>query len=421
LTELNNESNGQNIPKSNISIDLIDHASSEYAFSFESNSDIYLESGTAYEVTTTNQFADAGAKQHHDWNNVDSEYKLNHDFTASSQVVEQTAYFEPLDSVIITSDHEISLSIKDPWYVSGGEQNNDFYTLSDTTYEAFLAQDPDDEEEFYAIKTVQFIGTDSLGFNRWQAYHSNYLVDTSQEWAELATPNNFDSCMVIFKQEHVKVKPLYVDVSGAPSTPTNFSVDTSGDHPVLSWSANSEKDLDHYKIRVRYWTRFDPGIGWHNKGTTSDTTYTDTNVDPPGGGLPDYIAYKISAIDAFDNASTETDSIKISGDVITWPMRENDNHAYEENEIPDQFVINNAYPNPFNPQVSIPIGLPEDTFLKIMIYNSLGQKIDDINSGLYTSGYHTIIWNGSDFPTGVYLIVIDSEKIHETQKVILIK
>jgi len=372
-------------------------------------------------IDTHSQLLSDGTFQHYRWNSNYSDYKLSHDRVFTTQITEDIARFKTLDSILITNDHEIIMSIKDPWYVYQEQQNNQFYSLSDSTYDIFLNQlGPAYSQQFYALKTQQYVGTDSLWFDKWQAYSSNGTIDTSEDWAVLSTPDNYDSCMVIFKLEHAKVKALFVDVSGAPDTPTNFSIDTTGIHPVISWSPNSEKDIDHYRIMFRYWNKSDPGDGWFLRGTTTDTSYTDIFVAPPRID-PDSAAYKISAVDYFDNISALTDSLLIPAKVLRWPARENANFVSQNFDIPDKFVLTPAYPNPFNPKVSIRFGLPEDGDLIVSIYNSVGQKIDDLSSGYFTSGYHSLTWDGNKYPSGIYLIRIDSDRIHETQKVILLK
>ncbi|NQU68414.1 MAG: hypothetical protein HQ510_10770 [Candidatus Marinimicrobia bacterium] len=47
--------------------------------------------------------------------------------------------------------------------------------------------------------------------------------------------------------------------------------------------------------------------------------------------------------------------------ISIWPIRENADIFEGSMDIPDKFVLTPAYPNPFNPKVSIRFGLPENT------------------------------------------------------------
>jgi len=92
-----------------------------------------------------------------------------------------------------------------------------------------------------------------------------------------------------------------------------------------------------------------------------------------------------------------------------------------EGIIPDNFSIASIYPNPFNPVTSITYGLPENTDIQIKVYDMGGTHITTLENTFQTAGYHTINWNASSFPSGVYLIRMDSGDFTQTQKVVLVK
>ncbi len=50
----------------------------------------------------------------------------------------------------------------------------------------------------------------------------------------------------------------------------------------------------------------------------------------------------------------------------------------DEKQIPDDFYLSNAYPNPFNPSTKINFGLPEDSSVKILVTNVNGQIVRTI-------------------------------------------
>jgi len=89
--------------------------------------------------------------------------------------------------------------------------------------------------------------------------------------------------------------------------------------------------------------------------------------------------------------------------------------------IPDNFSISSIYPNPFNPITSITYGLPENTDIQIIVYDIKGTQITTLVNTFQTAGYHNINWNASSYPSGVYLIRMDSGEFSQTQKVVLVK
>jgi len=92
--------------------------------------------------------------------------------------------------------------------------------------------------------------------------------------------------------------------------------------------------------------------------------------------------------------------------------------------IPTEFVLHPAYPNPFNPVTTINFGIPAVESLRVTtlhIYNIKGQLIKSLINGNIEVGMHTIKWDATGVPSGIYFIKMMSGGFIETQKVILMK
>ena len=89
--------------------------------------------------------------------------------------------------------------------------------------------------------------------------------------------------------------------------------------------------------------------------------------------------------------------------------------------IPDNYTISSIHPNPFNPITTITYGLPKNTNIYITVFNLSGIQITTLENTFQTAGYHTTNWNASSYPSGVYLIRMDSGEFAQTQKVVLVK
>jgi hypothetical protein len=94
--------------------------------------------------------------------------------------------------------------------------------------------------------------------------------------------------------------------------------------------------------------------------------------------------------------------------------------------VPDDFHLFQNYPNPFNPTTIIRYALPQDSQVKIVVYNHLGQKIKTLVSGYQTAGIHRIRWDGTNtsgatVSSGSYYYVLSSDHFHETQKMLFVK
>jgi hypothetical protein len=83
--------------------------------------------------------------------------------------------------------------------------------------------------------------------------------------------------------------------------------------------------------------------------------------------------------------------------------------------------LNSNFPNPFNSQTSISFMLAEPAFVKLTIYNIMGQVIDELPSAHYGTREQRIIWNAGDLPSGVYLYEISSTDSRLIGRMTLIK
>jgi hypothetical protein len=89
--------------------------------------------------------------------------------------------------------------------------------------------------------------------------------------------------------------------------------------------------------------------------------------------------------------------------------------------VPTEFELSQNYPNPFNPSTTIRFSLPKQTQLKISLYNMLGEFVEAIAEGTYDTGYHKVVLNASNLPSGMYVYRIESNDFVQTKKMMLLK
>ena len=95
--------------------------------------------------------------------------------------------------------------------------------------------------------------------------------------------------------------------------------------------------------------------------------------------------------------------------------------AIETPMFPNQYSITSFYPNPFNPTTTISFSIPEFGLVTITAYDLTGRKLVTIININLNPGNYSIDWNASSFPSGVYLINMESSNFKKVQKVVLIK
>jgi hypothetical protein len=96
--------------------------------------------------------------------------------------------------------------------------------------------------------------------------------------------------------------------------------------------------------------------------------------------------------------------------------------------IPKDLVVQQSYPNPFNPTTTVSYTLYKEQDITIEIFNSIGQKIKTLFSGLQQPGVHNIRWDAIDnnnaiLPSGIYFLRFSSipVKEHKTKQQEVIK
>ena len=89
--------------------------------------------------------------------------------------------------------------------------------------------------------------------------------------------------------------------------------------------------------------------------------------------------------------------------------------------IPDDFVLSNAYPNPFNPITTLNIQLSNESLVVAKVFNVNGQIVDIIHNGVKNAGSYNLTWDAVNFSSGIYFIETSIDSKTLIQKVSLIK
>ncbi|MGE5810063.1 MAG: malectin domain-containing carbohydrate-binding protein, partial [Ignavibacteria bacterium] len=90
-------------------------------------------------------------------------------------------------------------------------------------------------------------------------------------------------------------------------------------------------------------------------------------------------------------------------------------------KIPDNYFLFQNYPNPFNPVTHIQYALPEETLVKIIIFNILGEQSAVLVDGKKNAGFHSVDFNSSNLPGGIYFYQITAGSFQSVKKMILLK
>ena len=91
-----------------------------------------------------------------------------------------------------------------------------------------------------------------------------------------------------------------------------------------------------------------------------------------------------------------------------------------------QFELLPNYPNPFNPETTLPLQISSRTEVELAVYNCLGQKMAVLFEGFLPAGYHEFHWNartGRNCPagSGIYFVILKSAHQQSTRKIMLLR
>lgn len=89
--------------------------------------------------------------------------------------------------------------------------------------------------------------------------------------------------------------------------------------------------------------------------------------------------------------------------------------------IPNKFELRQNYPNPFNPETKIKFDIQKSGYVRLSVYNSLGQKITELVNQNLSAGQYETGWNAKDFASGIYIYRLETEYFMESKQMLLIK
>jgi hypothetical protein len=178
----------------------------------------------------------------------------------------------------------------------------------------------------------------------------------------------------------------------------------------LTWEAAVDPDGGE----VNYWVFYDTTANMQNprihfagpqSSIDTDDLYIEIGVD---------FYWYVTADDG--NSSWVT-----SSNQKFWSFRLTGLDVNGDSEIPDNYIFLNNYPNPFNSSTLIEFNLNTPGNVNLSVYNIKGQFIERIHEGFLSEGFHSIVWNASELPSGIYFCKLKIIDGVISKKIVLLK
>ncbi|MGC9363942.1 MAG: T9SS type A sorting domain-containing protein [Fidelibacterota bacterium] len=199
------------------------------------------------------------------------------------------------------------------------------------------------------------------------------------------------------------------DVS-LPVELTAFTAECRNGGVLLEWTTESEVEnlgfIIQRKQETGNWNQVvsylsDPALEGHGSTTQRhDYGYTDTQVQPGAS-----YAYRLGDVD-FSGSVAWHDAVE-----ITIPV--------EDAAVPAEFGLQKAYPNPFNPAVTLRYNLTKDAETTLQIYNMRGQLVEVLENTYKLKGTYDFVWQPQNLSTGVYIVRLQSGNQTNLQNIVL--
>ncbi|MDP8206532.1 MAG: carboxypeptidase regulatory-like domain-containing protein [Candidatus Electryonea clarkiae] len=192
-------------------------------------------------------------------------------------------------------------------------------------------------------------------------------------------------------QEDVERSPIY-----PPADLTTEQEVIQGDplrlEVTLGWAHDHLDDWIRFKIY-----RDDVFIRY-----TEELTWSETHANPNPGEYETYIwTYSVTA--EYDVGETEH-----SNEVeVVWDITPVNERPYSE--VPTEWSLEAVYPNPFNPELHIVLGVPQVADVTLEIFDILGRNVAILHHGEMNPAWHRFNWNAKGYSTGLYFLHVSNE------------
>jgi len=91
------------------------------------------------------------------------------------------------------------------------------------------------------------------------------------------------------------------------------------------------------------------------------------------------------------------------------------------NQVMENDLALNCYPNPFNPATTINYQLTMDNVTMLSVYNAKGELVKSLANGMQKAGSHSVSFDGSMLNSGVYFVRLIAGNSVRSQKILLVK
>ncbi len=149
-----------------------------------------------------------------------------------------------------------------------------------------------------------------------------------------------------------------------------------------------------------------------------DGSHKQYTMESTNGAIPENVLYDMEIFGNEIWIALDTKGIMRVTDAIS--------SVKEKPRTVTDFKLLDNFPNPFNPTTHITFELIKSGNITLAIYDLSGKLVRTLGNGLYTSGAHTVVWDGKDLhgnsvASGVYVYSLTADGFTKVKKMTLLK
>lgn len=186
---------------------------------------------------------------------------------------------------------------------------------------------------------------------------------------------------------------LDVELASFDLVPGNSSM-------TINWRTASETDNHHFLV-MRNGQPMAEIATQGNTASGHDYTWTDEQL--VNGTSYSYSLVAVDVNGAQEVMATESGTPRSDAGVV------------------NAYALHQNYPNPFNPSTSIRFDLVEAGYTTLKIYNVQGQEVATLINSVQTAGAHTVNFNATGLPSGLYIYRLEANGFAAEHKMLLLK
>lgn len=236
-------------------------------------------------------------------------------------------------------------------------------------------------------------------------YNGNSMDVVMTFRSEDFTIGNYSMDLVVESNDPVTPSltiPVRMEIAVVPVEMSSLTIDAIKNDISLKWSTASERNNKGFEIE-RYQNEWEKiGFVDGNGTTTKEVNYSFLDRGVQVGKY----SYRLKQVD-FDGTYDYSPVVEI------------------EINAPKEFALYQNYPNPFNPTTTIEYSLPENSEVKVLIFNSLGESVRTLFDGTVDAGYYKLNFDAGDFTSGTYFYRLeakyDNAAFSDVKKMIFMK